>query len=68
MTVVAARAGAAADRQRGRARTAAAILRSEMPLEPYEASLGVLLRRWARERAGPRRSWPSATATASGSS
>ena len=24
------------------------ILRSEMPLEPYEASLGVLLRRWAR--------------------
>ena len=29
--------------------TAAAILRSEMPLEPYEASLGVLLRRWAAE-------------------
>src|SRR3954462_12976495 len=26
------------------------ILRSQMPLEPYEASLGVLLRRWARER------------------
>jgi feruloyl-CoA synthase len=25
------------------------ILRSEMPLEPYEASLGVLLRRWAEE-------------------
>src|SRR3954471_6506535 len=25
------------------------ILRSEMPLEPYEASLGVLLRRWAKE-------------------
>src|SRR3954451_12464185 len=25
------------------------ILRSEMPLEPYEPSLGVLLRRWARE-------------------
>src|SRR3954467_9274781 len=25
------------------------ILRSEMPLEPYEASLGLLLRRWARE-------------------
>ena len=25
------------------------ILRSEMPLEPYEASLGVLLRRWAQE-------------------
>src|SRR3954451_1198003 len=25
------------------------ILRWEMPLEPYEASLGVLLRRWARE-------------------
>src|SRR3954469_17858549 len=25
------------------------ILRSEMELEPYEASLGVLLRRWARE-------------------
>jgi feruloyl-CoA synthase len=25
------------------------ILRSEMPLEPYEASLGVLLRRWGRE-------------------
>ena len=24
------------------------VLRSEMPLEPYEASLGVLLRRWAR--------------------
>src|SRR3954462_15494195 len=26
------------------------ILRSQMPLEPYEASLGVLLRRWAQER------------------
>src|ERR1044072_898834 len=26
------------------------VLRSEMPLEPYEASLGVLLRRWASER------------------
>src|SRR3954468_12531418 len=26
------------------------ILRSGMPLEPYEASLGVLLRRWAHER------------------
>src|SRR3954452_23893984 len=26
------------------------VLRSEMPLEPYEASLGVLLRRWAQER------------------
>src|SRR3954451_22588317 len=26
------------------------ILRSGMPLEPYEASLGVLLRRWAGER------------------
>jgi feruloyl-CoA synthase len=25
------------------------ILRSEMPLEPYEASLGVLLRRWAQD-------------------
>src|SRR6478752_8890420 len=25
------------------------ILRSEMPLEPYEASLGVLLRRWGAE-------------------
>src|SRR4051794_3718998 len=25
------------------------ILRSEMPLEPYEPSLGLLLRRWARE-------------------
>jgi feruloyl-CoA synthase len=25
------------------------ILRSEMPLEPYEASLGVLLRRWAED-------------------
>ena len=25
------------------------ILRSEMALEPYEASLGVLLRRWAEE-------------------
>src|SRR3954452_12480799 len=25
------------------------ILRSQMPLEPYEPSLGVLLRRWARE-------------------
>ncbi len=25
------------------------ILRSEMPLEPYEASLGVLLRRWGKE-------------------
>src|SRR5215475_13546951 len=25
------------------------ILRSEMPLEPYEASLGMLLRRWAAE-------------------
>ena len=42
-------AGAAADRQRGRCPTAAAILRSEMALEPYEASLGVLLRRWAEE-------------------
>ena len=29
------------------------ILRSEMPLEPYEASLGVLLRRWADGGAGP---------------
>src|SRR3954451_2081975 len=26
------------------------VLRSSVPLEPYEASLGVLLRRWARER------------------
>src|SRR3954451_3129112 len=26
------------------------VLRSEMALEPYEASLGVLLRRWAQER------------------
>src|SRR4051812_15509401 len=26
------------------------VLRSQMPLEPYEASLGVLLRRWAQER------------------
>src|SRR3954468_21020803 len=25
------------------------ILRSEMPLEPYEASLGLLLRRWAQD-------------------
>ena len=42
-------ARAAADRQRGRCQTGAAILRSEMALEPYEASLGVLLRRWAEE-------------------
>ena len=27
----------------------AQVLSSEMPLEPYEASLGVLLRRWAAE-------------------
>ena len=26
------------------------VLRSEMPLEAYEPSLGVLLRRWANER------------------
>ena len=42
------------------------ILRSLTPLEPYEASLGVLLRRWAEERP-TRCSWPSATQTASGS-
>ena len=49
---------ASARRRRGSSartrRTAAAILRSEMALEPYEASLGVLLRRWARGGAGPR--------------
>ena len=43
------------------------ILRSEMPLEPYEASLGVLLRRWAGRRPTGC-SWPSAPATATGSS
>ena len=40
MTVDAASAGAAADRQPTTRPTAAAVLRSEMPLEPYEASLG----------------------------
>ena len=42
------------------------VLRSEMALEPYEASLGVLLRRWAEEapdrvflaeRPGPDADW-----------
>ncbi len=45
------------------------ILRSEMPLEPYEASLGVLLRRWAEEapdrtflaERGPDGEWVSLT-------
>jgi feruloyl-CoA synthase len=33
----------------GEAPDGSRILRSEMPLEPYEASLGVLLRRWGTE-------------------
>jgi feruloyl-CoA synthase len=45
------------------------ILKSEMPLEPYEASLGVLLRRWAEEATdrtflaerGPDGEWVSVT-------
>ncbi len=51
-------------------RGGARILSSEMPLEPYEASLGVLLRRWGEEaperiflaeRPGPEDPWATLT-------